>query len=354
MNQKGDSMRHTIFVSITVLLVLSPCFVQTEMAQHDCEGTVQKVDSLHTSGLREPHGEDPAASGSQVVDINPIIDLERIVNSRGGSITFDVGVQLGNGMGNIQVGSVAGSLQTGSVSSPDDIVLTYDNDGSNPGGDDQGLEVQKNGTLLLRFDKDGIELSNRDFELSTNDINSVGAANITDANIASSLTASTIDTPSVSGFAEVSSNTNQLNITAPSGEIQLPNFVSSSDPTALVMAYDTNTSELFMSDETQGNISSRNLKRDITCVSKNKDMQTISPKTFRFSGDKDDGRLHYGVVAEEIAHIMPELVRRDRSGNIASVRYFEMIPIILKELQERQKKINIIRTLVYQSGHLKA
>ena len=47
------------------------------------------------------------------------------------------------------------------------------------------------------------------------------------------------------------------------------------------------------------------------------------------------GTLRYGLIAEEVAKVYPELVVRDQKGRIDGVRYDELAPMLLNELQKQ-------------------
>ena len=44
-----------------------------------------------------------------------------------------------------------------------------------------------------------------------------------------------------------------------------------------------------------------------------------------------------GVIAEEVAKVYPELVVRNETGRIDGVRYDELAPMLLNQMQEQQK-----------------
>jgi hypothetical protein len=48
--------------------------------------------------------------------------------------------------------------------------------------------------------------------------------------------------------------------------------------------------------------------------------------------------LQYGLIAEEVAKVYPELVIRNESGRIDGVRYDELAPMLLNEMQKQQNK----------------
>jgi hypothetical protein len=65
-------------------------------------------------------------------------------------------------------------------------------------------------------------------------------------------------------------------------------------------------------------------------------LQQLRPVTFHLKTDPK-GALQYGLIAEEVAKIYPELVIRDESGRIDGVRYDELAPMLLNEMQKQQK-----------------
>lgn len=57
--------------------------------------------------------------------------------------------------------------------------------------------------------------------------------------------------------------------------------------------------------------------------------------TFRYKEDSQ-GERHYGLIAEEVAKVYPELVVRGDKWEIESVQYRELIPLMLNEMQQQQ------------------
>jgi hypothetical protein len=49
--------------------------------------------------------------------------------------------------------------------------------------------------------------------------------------------------------------------------------------------------------------------------------------------------VQYGLIAEEVAKVYPELVIRDERGTILSVHYEELAPILLNEIQRQDAQI---------------
>jgi Chaperone of endosialidase len=67
-------------------------------------------------------------------------------------------------------------------------------------------------------------------------------------------------------------------------------------------------------------------------------LQRLRPVTFHLKSEPD-GALQYGLIAEEVAKVYPELVIRDATGRIQGVRYDELAPMLLNEVQQLQLKV---------------
>lgn len=67
-------------------------------------------------------------------------------------------------------------------------------------------------------------------------------------------------------------------------------------------------------------------------------LERLRPVTFHLKTDPK-GALQYGLIAEEVAKVYPELVIRDEKGRIEGVRYDELAPMLLNEVQNQQAKI---------------
>lgn len=62
----------------------------------------------------------------------------------------------------------------------------------------------------------------------------------------------------------------------------------------------------------------------------------LRPVTFLYKPEysKSDRKLQYGLIAEEVAQIYPELVPCDKDGQPYTVRYQYLAPMLLNELQK--------------------
>jgi hypothetical protein len=65
-------------------------------------------------------------------------------------------------------------------------------------------------------------------------------------------------------------------------------------------------------------------------------LQQLRPVTFKLKSDAT-GTRQYGLIAEEVAKVYPELVIRDAQGRIDGVRYDELAPMLLNEVQRQQE-----------------
>lgn len=78
-------------------------------------------------------------------------------------------------------------------------------------------------------------------------------------------------------------------------------------------------------------------------------LQQLRPVTFHLKSEPD-GALQYGLIAEEVDKIYPELVIRDVSGVIQGVRYDELAPMLLNEVQKQRAELNDMQHLKEQVG----
>lgn len=66
----------------------------------------------------------------------------------------------------------------------------------------------------------------------------------------------------------------------------------------------------------------------------------LRPVTFHYRGQPEESdSIHYGLIAEEVDEVMPELVVHESTGEARTVRYHEMPAILVNELQKQQRRI---------------
>jgi hypothetical protein len=68
--------------------------------------------------------------------------------------------------------------------------------------------------------------------------------------------------------------------------------------------------------------------------SKSAKLGQLRPVTFHLKSEPK-GALQYGLIAEEVAKVYPELVIRNELGRIDGVRYDELAPMLLNEMQKK-------------------
>ena len=101
--------------------------------------------------------------------------------------------------------------------------------------------------------------------------------------------------------------------------------------------------------------SSERFKTDIAPMPELSDkLKRLRPVTFRYKTDPQAIR-QYGLIAEEVDQVYPELVIRDEAGKIQGVRYEELAPMLLNEVQQQAAEIRDLKKLVVemQAGLLK-
>jgi uncharacterized coiled-coil protein SlyX len=69
-----------------------------------------------------------------------------------------------------------------------------------------------------------------------------------------------------------------------------------------------------------------------------KNLLKLRPVTFRYKQDPQ-GQRQFGLIAEEVARIYPELVSYGADGTVITVRYQELVPMLLNESQKQAEKI---------------
>jgi len=91
--------------------------------------------------------------------------------------------------------------------------------------------------------------------------------------------------------------------------------------------------------------SSRRFKEDIRDVGVQSDgLMKLRPVAFRYKPDIDPtGFKEYGLVAEEVAEVYPEMVINDDQGRPNTIRYQLLDPLLLNELQRQHRNLEAQR-----------
>jgi hypothetical protein len=70
---------------------------------------------------------------------------------------------------------------------------------------------------------------------------------------------------------------------------------------------------------------------------------SLRPVSFRYKSEIDpQGTPQFGLIAEEVEQVAPELVVRDAQGEIYSVRYDAVNAMLLNEFLKQQRKVEVL------------
>ena len=89
--------------------------------------------------------------------------------------------------------------------------------------------------------------------------------------------------------------------------------------------------------------SSQRFKQDIKSIDAASDkLMQLRPVSFRYNeaGEDGDRPLQYGLIAEEVAKVYPELVQYDADGKPFTVYYHLLTPLLLAELQKGHAQLS--------------
>ena len=93
--------------------------------------------------------------------------------------------------------------------------------------------------------------------------------------------------------------------------------------------------------------SSRTVKRDIENMGDTTDtIMALRPVRFRYKVYGPDSPEQYGLIAEEVAGVAPDLVARNRGGKIETVFYDKVNAMLLNQVQTEQRLIESLKDQV--------
>jgi hypothetical protein len=93
-------------------------------------------------------------------------------------------------------------------------------------------------------------------------------------------------------------------------------------------------------------ISSARFKDDVEDMDEASDgLLKLRPVTFRYKGQEGE-RRQFGLIAEEVEKVLPDLVVRDASGRPETVLYREIPTMLLNEVQKQHRTIEQQRRLI--------
>ena len=109
--------------------------------------------------------------------------------------------------------------------------------------------------------------------------------------------------------------------------------------------------------------SSQRYKDDIRDMNESsRRLLELRPVTFHYKQATADGSkpLEYGLIAEEVAKVYPDLVVRDKDGQIETVQYHKLTPMLLNEVQrlnkawQAEKEHNVAQEAALKAAQSKA
>lgn len=203
------------------------------------------------------------------------------------------------------------------------------------------------GEWVVDFNKVGSDIGDI-IQLTTPPVKSdiVSALNSLDSNyvkgiIDSDYLATTISTGGIAANTTITDDTS----TDSTFYITLTDITSGTENTLNVSStklyFNPSTGQLNSTD--YNSLSDRNKKDNIeSLVDAINVINQINPVSFTW---KDNGNKAYGVIAQEIEEVLPELVATNSEG-VKSVSYTQIIPFLVQVIQEQHKEIQRIKAVV--------
>ena len=68
-------------------------------------------------------------------------------------------------------------------------------------------------------------------------------------------------------------------------------------------------------------------------------LMNLRPVTFRYLQYGDKATRQYGLIAEEVAKVYPEMVVRNEDGKPETVMYQFLAPMLLNEVQKQRRAL---------------
>jgi hypothetical protein len=98
----------------------------------------------------------------------------------------------------------------------------------------------------------------------------------------------------------------------------------------------------------RGNVSSRRYKHDIQPMNRASEaLYALSPVSFRYNKEYDATQtLAFGLIAEDVAQVYPDLVGRNPEGQPESVRYEHINAMLLNEFLKEHRKVEKLEATV--------
>jgi hypothetical protein len=92
------------------------------------------------------------------------------------------------------------------------------------------------------------------------------------------------------------------------------------------------------------NSSDERLKKNITTITNNEldSLFVLNPVHYLYKHDKNE-KLHYGLIAQDVEKVFPELVENNNISGYKTVNYQEFIPLMLAKMKSMQNEIDELK-----------
>lgn len=126
-------------------------------------------------------------------------------------------------------------------------------------------------------------------------------------------------------------------------------IVTDATHTDATVCVDTTTKGLYFGSGAAGiclGTSSARYKRNVVDINDGLDaVLSLRPISYYYRADSGNDPDHelYGFIAEDVAPVIPKLVRDDKEGRPNSIDMVGMIPVLVKAIQEQQREITALR-----------
>lgn len=122
--------------------------------------------------------------------------------------------------------------------------------------------------------------------------------------------------------------------------IQGTNYITPADQTKNILI----PNDLFVVGSIN-NPSDASLKANIKPIENSELLFAIEPKQYTFLSSDKDGKLHYGIVAQDLERIYPNLVSEVLLDvtTVKTVNYIELIPLLICQIKVLRDEVNQLK-----------
>jgi trimeric autotransporter adhesin len=94
------------------------------------------------------------------------------------------------------------------------------------------------------------------------------------------------------------------------------------------------------------NFSSQRFKKEIRPMGRTSEtVLVLKPVTFQYKSDKK-GAPQFGLIAEEVARVNPDLVVHDKNGQVVAVRYDAVNAMLLNEFLKAHHQVQDLKAII--------